>query len=1113
MMPETGRKLGPYEIQGRLGGGGMGHVFRAWDARLHREVAIKLLNHEYTMPGMRERFLREARAASALNHPNICTIFDIGEQDGDPYLVMELLQGETLKDRIQDRALPLDQIVSIARDTAEGLGAAHAKGVVHRDIKPANIFLVEKPNGGIQAKVLDFGLAKIDSAGSRSRPSDLTTLGATVGTLAYMSPEQARGEGLDSRSDLFSLGVVMYEMATRHVPFQGTTSALVFVQLLNHPPEPVREWNEAVPRELEKIIFKLLAKERTARFQTARELELALIALGEKGGAGNWLRKAVSSVPLVRAPEPVARLRRPPLQRTSSGGVRRRPSGGTGLGSSASVHLTPAPASSADAQVIRPVVRLPRDGATPHPTMAESPSSSPDSLRPGEAGQQAPSDPAVSRGRVVAAGAAQGSAAIGGSAELHPVTAGADASLSPSESSASETPEARFPWDDREDSNGSFPPLLEPAEPKSSEMWRLPVRLGLLGLGLLLLAALFLYLKNVAFRPPLLTTNDPVVFTEIENQTGESLLDDSVGEGVEIALEQSPWLRLRGQASYDAARRAVALQAPNAFDSRPLLLARRSAERMGAKVYLFGTLTGVDRHYVLRVAARQVATNDLLTSAEAQAESLQQIPTAIDQVVADLRVALGEPRTFMQATSESLAQEGTGNLEALHLLAHSNALVAEHEPLDAIADLHQALALDPRFVQAQLNLAHLYEEMRAETVASQFATLAMQDSAKADPRLRVLAQAAYEMDSTGDIPRATLLLRGLVAQYPHDAETRALLAETLREQGRTADALDQAQQAYTEDPWNTAAFREVERALLGLDRFGAAFHLSSEARRRELAGSADALTAAFLDGRQDVVDSIAAEIPMERPEYRPDWTYGLYLDNDGRLERGAVLWRNRAASAEKTPGLQSAAAFLLAQGALDRAVLGECTSALGLLHTDGVSAPAPEGETALFDTGMTYALCGDADQAQEITTRLQKNYPQSFAANAFQLADLRGAIALDEQNPEAALALLEPARPFDLVSLTAFLRGRAHVRLRQVPLGIVDFQTVLAHRGMAFLTGSDIFPAAQVGVAHAFAESGDATNSADAYRRFLDLWRNADSQNPLVMEARRTVVRDSSENP
>ena len=289
MPPEIGKKYGPYEIQGRLGGGGMGHVFLAWDARLHREVAIKLLHNEFAMPGMRERFLREARAASALNHPNICTIFDIGEQNGDPYLVMELLQGETLKDRIQQRTMQSDEIVCIAREVAEALGAAHAKGVIHRDVKPANIFLVAKPNGSVQAKVLDFGLAKIEGGvlGARaSRSLDITSPGATVGTLAYMSPEQARGEVLDSRSDLFSLGVVLYEMATRHVPFKGATSALIFVQLLNHPPEPVRSWNEAIPRELEKIILKLMAKERTARFQTAAELEDALMKLSEKGGGG-----------------------------------------------------------------------------------------------------------------------------------------------------------------------------------------------------------------------------------------------------------------------------------------------------------------------------------------------------------------------------------------------------------------------------------------------------------------------------------------------------------------------------------------------------------------------------------------------------------------------------------------------------------------------------------------------------------------------------------------------------------------------------------------------------------------------------------------------------------
>src|ERR1700735_2499731 len=161
MIPAAGQRLGPYEILGRLGSGGMGLVFSAWDARLQRDVAIKLPRDEYSTPDMRERFLQEARAASGLNHPNICTIFDIGEQDGDPYLVMELLEGETLKDRIARGALLADEIVRYAVEITDALTVAHAKGIVHRDIKPANIFLVKMPSGRSQAKVLDFGLAKI----------------------------------------------------------------------------------------------------------------------------------------------------------------------------------------------------------------------------------------------------------------------------------------------------------------------------------------------------------------------------------------------------------------------------------------------------------------------------------------------------------------------------------------------------------------------------------------------------------------------------------------------------------------------------------------------------------------------------------------------------------------------------------------------------------------------------------------------------------------------------------------------------------------------------------------------------------------------------------------
>jgi eukaryotic-like serine/threonine-protein kinase len=281
MIPEVGQQLGPYEILGELAGGGMAKVFRGWDRRLRREVAIKLIRRDAELVEVRERFLREARAASGLVHPNICTIFDLWEQDGELFLVMELLQGVTLKERIAGGALPWQEVVRYGREMAGALALAHGRGIVHRDIKPANIFLAIQPNGGSQAKLLDFGLAKQgheEHSGSR-----LTEMGQTLGTVAYMSPEQARGEPLDGRSDLFSLGVVLYEMATGRELFQGGTSAVVFAQLLGKGwPEQARSLVRGTPKGLERIIRRLLEREPGRRFPSAEELERALAALGER---------------------------------------------------------------------------------------------------------------------------------------------------------------------------------------------------------------------------------------------------------------------------------------------------------------------------------------------------------------------------------------------------------------------------------------------------------------------------------------------------------------------------------------------------------------------------------------------------------------------------------------------------------------------------------------------------------------------------------------------------------------------------------------------------------------------------------------------------------------
>ncbi len=1094
MTPEAGQRFGPYEILGRLGSGGMALVFRAWDERLHREVAVKLLREDYSIPAMRERFLQEARAASGLNHPNICTIFDIGDQDGNPYLVMELLQGETLKERIERGALPSEEIVRYAEEIAGALSLAHAKGIVHRDIKPANIFLVALGGGKIQAKVLDFGLAKIGlemGGGWASRSLDLTLAGRTVGTLAYMSPEQARGEALDARTDLFSLGVVMYEMATRRPPFQGANSAVMFTQLFGHEPEPVHQWNEKVPRELERVISKLLEKDRRARFQTADELRAALEKIPRPWRG--WLQRgAASVVPLVRASDPVARQRK--LKSKLDSPVREG-EGPVGRGEATSAGL-PVDETAVDFMEGSEARSAALDGSEPRPSSEE------------EREQAAAWYSGENASGVFPEDESAGGTAVRGETQRRPRA----------NDSRQETPAFQQAPGAREraveglegTTSGRAWEVGAETEGRGKRGWvRAAVLTAAAGASI---AALFLVLRSGVLRPLVLRPSDRLLLTVIENKTGDKTLDGVVMQGIEIALRQSDSLAVQGGEVYAAGLRQLRAEGADVAASS---LGQSVAQKVGAKAYLYGRITGSKPPYELGVEVLKADTNDEVASMEEEAANRDELPAAIGRMAEAIRREISQDSKLEMRRSVRFGQDTTASVEALRAFADGEAAMQAGRPEEALAAFQRAAALDPKFVQAQLRLSWIYRGEKAELASGIAAERARGAAAKAGNKVKRLAQFCYEMNAAGDLTSAATTMRAYLKRYPRDQSGREAWVRLLLAQGQFPEALAAAQHEMVESPFERRGYDAAQEALLGLDRYESVLELAAAAKRAGVIADEGVLAAAYLGGRGDVLALQISEVSNfvaggksaasveaagggAEVGFAKLADYARYLDSTGRLGPGLEVWKKAAARAERTPELSSAAASMLAQGALDRAVAESCTVALAMVEQ---LRDMPKGPEATYRAGMAAALCGDQTYALKAVMVLQQQFPRHTKAIQQFVPELEAAAALGVNEARRTLEILPAAGREDKSAFRLYLRGQAYAATGQKAEAQNDLQMVLSHRGAAWMAAGTLYPITEVDLGRVYVTEKDKADSAASYRDFLQTWDEADRRQPLMREA------------